>query len=248
MILADMTWKEVEALDRSTIVLIPTGSLEQHGAHLPLLTDSLLATAVTSAVEGKTAGKVLLTPCLWLGASGHHLNFAGTCSASMDGYISALTAVIESMMRHGFHRFLIINGHGGNNEPNGVALRTLKEKNNNLTLGHTGYYVFGESAIAESLEGPAKGIQHACEAETSLMLHLYPEKVRTDKLRNDGLATEPKTNTLVKMWDEVSEEGSLGFATFATAAKGKKIFDACVNGIVAEVNAIHGGVVYVGNF
>ena len=89
MILADMTWMEVDALDRNSIVLIPTGSLEQHGAHLPLLTDSLLATAVTTAVEEETKAMVLLTPCIWLGASGHHLNFAGTCSASMEGYISA---------------------------------------------------------------------------------------------------------------------------------------------------------------
>ena len=248
MILADMTWKEVDALARDTIVLIPTGSLEQHGAHLPLLTDSLIASAVTTAVEKQTVNEVVLTPCIWLGASGHHLNFAGTCSASMEGYVLAITAVVESMMRHGFHRFLIVNGHGGNNEPNGVALRSLKEKNNNLTVGHVGYYVFGEPEIRESMEGPAKGIQHACEAETSLMMHLYPEKVRTDKLRDDGLKSEPPTQSLVKMWDEISEEGVLGFATLGTAAKGKKIFDACVKGIVSEVQAIHGGVVYTGNF
>src|SRR5690349_20108870 len=112
MILADMTWKEVEALDRNTIVLIPTGSLEQHGAHLPLLTDSLLATGVCAAAEKRVGDKVVMTPCIWLGASGHHMSFAGTCTATMESYVSALTAVVESMMRHRFHRFLIINGHG----------------------------------------------------------------------------------------------------------------------------------------
>ncbi len=248
MILAELTWKEVDALSRDIIVMIPTGSLEQHGAHLPLLTDSLLATAVTSECEKGIPDKVLLTPCIWLGASGHHLNFAGTCSASMEGYIAAITAVVHSMTRHGFHRFLIVNGHGGNNEPNGVAFRALKEKNNDLTLGHVGYYQFGEDAIREVMEGPSKGIQHACEAETSLMMHLYPEKVRKDKCRDDGLKSEPPTLSLVKMWDEVSEEGSLGFSTLATAAKGKKIFDICVNGVIAEVQAIHAGVIYVGNF
>lgn len=248
MILAELTWKEVDALSRDTIVLIPTGSLEQHGAHLPLLTDTLLATATSSAVEQRTSDLVLLTPCVWLGASGHHLNFAGTCSASMEGYIAALTAIVESLTRHGFHRFLIINGHGGNNEPNGVAFRALKEKNNNLTLGHVGYYQFGEDAIRNAMDGLAKGIQHACEAETSLMMYLHPDKVRSDKLRDDGLISEPPTKSLVKMWDELSEEGVLGFATLATAEKGKKIFEACVDGLVAEVQAIHGGVVYVGNF
>lgn len=248
MILAEMTWKEVDALDRNTVVVIPTGSLEQHGAHLPLLTDSLLATAAANAVEGAISGKVLITPCLWLGASGHHLNFAGTCSASMEGYLAAVTSIIESLSRHRFHRFLIVNGHGGNNEPNGVALRTLKEKNPNLTLGHCGYYVFGEKVTAESLDGPTKGIQHACEAETSLMMHLHPNLVRSDKLRDDGLKSEPATVSLVKMWDEVSEEGSLGFATLATPQKGKKIFDACIDGLVREIEAIHQGVIYVGNF
>ena len=246
MILADMTWKEVEAVDRNTIVLIPTGSLEQHGPHLPLLTDTLLATAAANAVEAKVPEMVLVTPCIWLGASGHHMAFAGTCTATMDSYISALTAVIESMVKHRFHRFLIVNGHGGNNDPNGVALRSIKERNPKLTLGHRGYYSFGEKAISETLEGPDKGIQHACEAETSLMMYLHPDKVREDLRRNDGLKPNPPVQSLVKMWDEVSEEGSLGYAPLGTAAKGKKIFDACIEGLVAEVNAIHHGVIYVG--
>lgn len=248
MILADMTWKEVEALDRDVVVLIPTGSLEQHGAHLPLLTDSLLASAVSTEVERRVGDKALLTPCVWLGASGHHLNFAGTCSASMEGYIAALTSIIESLARHRFNRFLVVNGHGGNTSPNDVALRALKEKNPNLTLGHCGYDLYAQAAIAESMDGPEKGMQHACEAETSLMMYLYPDKVRTDLRRDDGLRSDPSTRSLVKMWDEVSEEGSFGFAAKANAEKGKVIFDASVAGVVAEVEAIHQGVVYVGIF
>lgn len=241
-----MTWQEVEALDRDIVVVIPTGSLEQHGPHLPLLTDTLLATAVTSAVEKALNKEVLLTPCVWLGASAHHLPFAGTCSASMTGYMEAVTRIIESLKRHRFHRFLIINGHGGNNEPNGVALRTLKEANPNLTLGHKGYDEFCDHDTALVLTGPAKSIQHACEAETSLMMHLYPDKVRTQKIRDDGLVSNPPTSSLVTMWDEISEEGVLGFATQATPDKGKVIFDAAVQGIIKEIQAIHGGIVYEG--
>lgn len=100
MILADLTWKEVDALSRDTIVVIPTGSLEQHAAFLPVFTDSLIATAVSQAVEARTTDKILLTPCLWLGASGHHINFVGTCSASMQGYIESLKAVIEIGRAH----------------------------------------------------------------------------------------------------------------------------------------------------
>jgi creatinine amidohydrolase len=248
MILAEMTWKEVEAADRDTIVVIPTGSIEQHGPFLPTATDTLIATAVTSAVEQQVKSKILVTPTIWLGASGHHLPFAGTLSASVSGYTEALVATIQSLAKHRFHRFLIINGHGGNNEPNGVTLRKLKEENPNLTLGHRGYYQFAEQVIAETLEGPIKGIQHACEAEVSLMLHLHPEKVRKDLIRDDGLRPLTPVQSLVKGWDEISEEGSFGFATLGNAEKGKRIFDACVEGIVKEVEAIHQGVVYRGIF
>lgn len=248
MILAEMTWKEVDALDRDVIVVIATGSIEQHGPFLPTATDTLIATAVTSAVENRVGEKVLVTPTIWLGASGHHLPFCGTLSASVTGYIEALTAVIQSLARYRFHRFLIINGHGGNNELNGVTLRKLKEEFPNLTLGHRGYYQFAEQVIADTLEGPIKSIQHACEAEVSLMLHLHPEKVRTDLIRDDGLRPVTPVQSLVKGWDEISEEGSFGFATLGSAAKGQRIFNACVEGIAIEVEAIHAGVVYRGIF
>jgi creatinine amidohydrolase len=169
-------------------------------------------------------------------------------SASVNGYLETVTQIIENLHRHRFHKFLIINGHGGNNDFNSVALRTLKEKYPNLTLGHSGYYQFAEEVISQTLEGSIKGIQHACEAEVSLMLHLHPEKVRVDKLRDDGLRSNPPTNTLVKGWDEISEEGSFGFATLGSAAKGKAIFDACIEGLAKEINAIHQGFYYKGIF
>ena len=135
-----MTWRDVEAVSRDLVVVIPTGSLEQHGPHLPLFTDSVLATAVGEAVEARISDKVLLTPTLWLGASGHHLAFPGTLSASFEGYEEAIVAVVESLMRHGFRKFFVLNAHGGNNEPNGVALRKLKAAHPEATFAHTGYY------------------------------------------------------------------------------------------------------------
>ena len=102
MILSQMTWQEVEAIDREIVVVIPTGSLEQHGPHLPLFTDSLIATAVAEGVEKNLSGQVLLTPTLWLGASGHHLKFAGSLSADFDTYMGAIESVVESLIPHGF--------------------------------------------------------------------------------------------------------------------------------------------------
>lgn len=239
MKLADMTWQEVGALDRETVVVIPTGSNEQHGPHLPVFTDSILATAVSEAVEAKIGNKVLVTPTLWLGASSHHLAFPGSLSNSMSGYNEALKAVVESLHRHGFWKFYIINGHGGNTSLNDVALRELKELHPNLLLGHSGYFTYCADLCAELLEGPAKMIQHSCEAEVSLMMHVRPDLVRKDKLRDDGLSMP--VPGMVHFFDEVTEEGSRGYATLATAEKGRKLFDRAVDGLVDAVSLLHTG-------
>ncbi|MGV3614892.1 MAG: creatininase family protein [Fimbriimonas sp.] len=246
MKLAELTWTEVEAIDREVVVVVPTGSLEQHGAHLPLFTDSLLATAVAEAAEKTLAAQVLLTPTLWLGASGHHLRFPGTLSASYETYEGAIQDVVESLLPHGFRKFMVLNGHGGNTSPNDVAMRRLKARHPEATVGHVGYFAFCEARIAETLEGPAKNMRHACEAETSLMMHLHPHLVRADRRRDDGLASEPAVKSPVHHFDEITEAGSLGYATLATAEKGRAIFEAAVEGVVAELRTLADGYVLKG--
>lgn len=244
MKLAEMTWQEVDGLRRQTVVLIPTGSLEQHGPHLPLFTDTILATAVAEAVEAKLKEKVLLTPTLWLGASAHHLRFPGTLSASFDAYIRGLADVAESLIPHGFERFFVVNGHGGNSEPNGIAMRQLKAKYPSLLFGHSGYYTFAEELAAGLLEGPAKKIQHACEAETSLMMHVRPNLVREGKIRDDGLKSDPEVQGMMSHFDEVTEQGSLGYASFSSKEKGRLIFEAAVAGVASNLEAIYDGYVF----
>lgn len=239
MKLATLTWPEVQALSRDIVVVIPTGSLEQHGPHLPLFTDTLLATAVSVAVESRLADQVLLTPALWLGASSHHLGFAGSLSNSFEGYEQALIQVVKSLHRHGFWKFYVLNGHGGNTSSNDVALRKLKEEFPSLLVGASGYFQFVQELTAATLEGPIKGIRHACEAEVSLMLHLHPELVRTDRLRNDGMVGN--VPGMIHFFDEMTAEGSWGYATLATADKGKVLFEGAVDGIVEALKQLASG-------
>lgn len=246
MILSRMTWQEVEALSREIVVLTPTGSLEQHGPHLPLFTDSMIATAVAEAVEKGLPTKVLLTPTLWMGASGHHLAFPGTISASFETYEGAMISLVESLMPHGFRKFYFLNGHGGNTEPNGVALRKLKARYGNALFAHLGYFALITDEIAAVLDGPAKDMRHACEAEASLIMHLHPDLVRKDKLRDDGLRTEPPVKGAVLHFDEFTEQGSLGYATLATPEKGKKIFEAAARASIQEIERFADGFVLVG--
>lgn len=246
MKLAELTWPDVESLSREIVVLIPTGSLEQHGPHLPLFTDSILVTEVATAVEKVLPAQVLLTPTLWLGASGHHLKFPGSLSASFETYEGAILSVVESLEPHGFRKFYVVNGHGGNTSPNDVAMRKLKQRFPTLTLGHSGYFGFCEEATADVMEGTFKGMRHACEAEASLMMHLRPELVRTERLRDDGLLTEPPVRGVVHHFDEMTEQGSFGYATLATAEKGRQIFDAAVQGLAKELETVATGYVLRG--
>lgn len=243
MILAKMTWQEVSELDRDIVVLIPTGSLEQHGPHLPLFTDTHLATAVAAGVEDRLPSKVLLTPPLWLGASAHHLAFPGTLSASFEAYEAAIHSIVESLEPHGFRKFYLLNGHGGNNEPNGVAMRKLKARFPNLLLGHQGYFQLCAANVATVMEGPFKEMRHSCEAEVSLMMHLHPELVRKERLRDDGLYTDPPVKGAVLHFDEITEQGSLGYATLATAEKGKTIYEFAVDAAATEIERFGGGFV-----
>ncbi len=242
MKLAEMTWQDVRDASRQAVVLIPTGSNEQHGPHLPLWTDSFLATAAAEAIEREIPEKVILTSTLWLGASGHHLKFPGTLSASFDAYGGAIHSIVESLVPHGFTKFFILNGHGGNTEPNGIALRELKARYPGLTFAHSGYFSFIPSEVLASvMEGPAKEIRHACEAEASLMLHLHPDLVRKGKLRDDGLKAVSPLKSPIHHFDEITEEGSLGYATLATSEKGKALFEAAVEGATREIQTIADG-------
>lgn len=244
MVLAHATWEEVRDFDREAVVLVPTGSLEQHGPHLPLITDTAIVTAVAEAVEARLPQKVVLVPTLWLGASGHHMAFAGTMDAGFEAYIASLHAVMESAASHGFHRIFVLNGHGGNTDANGIACRRHKAAHPGATVGQAGYFQWIGAGLLESvLDGPVKAIQHACEAETSLMLHLHPRLVRMDRARDDGLKTQPPVPGLVWHFDECTEEGPIGYATRADAAKGKALFEAAVEGVAGSMEALFDGVV-----
>ena len=248
MKLFEMTWQEVGEIDREIVVLIPTGSLEQHGPHLPLYTDSLLVTAAAEAIEKNIPDKVLLTPTVWLGCSGHHLPFSGSLSASFEGYEDTLIQIVDSLIPHGFCKFFFINGHGGNSEPNGIACRKLKAAYPDLTFGHSGYFAYiPDDFIAELMEGKAKKIQHSCEAEVSLMMHLHDHLVRRDKIRDDGLRPEPPIRGLTLFFDEVTEQGSLGYASLASAEKGRLMFEKAVENATQEIGDLADGFVLKGD-
>lgn len=231
MILAELTWPEVETLNRDIIVVCPIAALEQHSRHLPFFTDSILCESVVTQIEKALPQDVLLMPVQWLGASAHHLGMAGTLSAGTHTYIDMLCEPLRCLLQHGFRRVLIVNGHGGNIDSFHLALRQLAIEFPNALLTGASYWEFGLNEIAEILEGKRKAVGHACEFETSMMLFLRPELVRKNEIADDEL--NPSLSELSSVYIPLdmkrqTRQGGTGQPTLATAEKGERLLNAVV--------------------
>jgi len=128
MELANLTWPDVDALDRHTPVVIPVAALEQHGRHMPVFTDSMLMGEVARRAHEQLADQILLLPVMWLGNSHHHMDFPGTVSAEPRVWLDLLSGLVDNFVTHGFRRIVVVNGHGGNDVPGRQAAFELRQK------------------------------------------------------------------------------------------------------------------------
>lgn len=243
MLLKNLTWPEVKALDLSKLaVIMPTGSFEQHGPHLPFTTDSDIVSAIAEGIERRLPDRVVLTPTLWPGLSTHHLQFPGTLDVPQSIYIELVTALGKSLSSMGARRVFILNGHGGNDTPIRAALRELKTAVPQTQFVYASYWSLAQKTLSEVRESELGGLGHACEMETSVMLHLCPDRVKLDRAVRDG----PKFTDVfrradmqhsrpayfVKEFHEVTKSGVMGHPDLATAEKGQRFLD----GFISEVS------------
>jgi len=242
MKLTDLTWPDVAKLKRDVVVVYPIGALEQHSRHLPFFTDSILVGAVADRVEAALPDEVLLLPVQWLGASTHHLGMAGTLSAENETHIKLVAEPMRCLLRHGFKRQFVLSGHGGNKDGFHLALRQLALEFPDAKLFGANYWDVANEEIAKIAEGPLKGIGHACEVETSLMLAVRPDLVRRAEVHNDLRATHENRVLrgvyIVPDMKAQTEHGGVGYAELATAEKGRRLLDAIVARLVAVLRAI----------
>ena len=187
MFLANMTSPDVDALSRDLLVIIPVASLEQHSLHLPVFTDTMILQEVVNRIEKRLSEDVLILPVMWLGYSQHHMKYPGTVSASSETHLAIMNDVLVCMIEHGFTQFLLINSHGGN-EPNISVLRQrVMEGYEDVNLYTTTPYAGpANKKINEVLTLGATGSGHAGECETSMIMAIDPELVKTDALHRDG--------------------------------------------------------------
>ena len=235
-----MTGPELKALaGRDALVVLPIGSLEQHGPHLPVWTDSACAHefALRAAAAVAEELPVAVLPPLWLGLSEHHLPFGGTVTLDHATFQAVLRCIVRSIVADGFRRLLIVNGHGGNIDPLAVAGRELAVEFG-IPIVTTTWPQAASAAIAGILT-TQPGIQHACEGETALWLALDATQVRTDQI--EAALSNPPPNPpagfhrFYSFEERAPRTGVRGDPRAATAEKGEAIFAVVTQAIAAAM-------------
>ena len=209
--------------------MLPVGAFEQHGPHLPVSTDVDIATAVCREASARTG--VPLLPTLWAGSSQAHTTaWPGTLSLPPRLLIDVVVELAHWVRSSGFTRLLIVNAHVGNAAPLGVAVDEIRARRE-LRAGLVSWYELTPQIAAEITSDADDWHAHA--AETSLMLHLRPELVDRDAIRDD----EDRTGDLVLSYTvaETSREGLTGAPSRGSAEKGAALFEAVVEALAERL-------------
>ena len=250
---ADLTWPEVnDAVAKKKVILLPVGTTEQHGPHLPLDTDNVLASNVCLEAGRRQPDEILVAPTVPYGYNIHQMDFPGTIHVAYDHFVEYCTDVCKSFAYHGFKRIVIVSGHGSNTPLlEYVARRTILQTDavvasfmwwNMLQVDPDFVSSFRESSFPG-------GCGHAGEVETSVYLHLDGAKVQMDKAQDhtvwynadgaqgfqwgDAFGAGPVT--IVDWSSRELPTGVAGHPTVATAKKGQKIFEEAVTRLIQFV-------------
>jgi creatinine amidohydrolase len=238
-----------DAMREKAVVIVPVGSTEQHGPHLPVDTDIHqafeIAVRAAQAVEGF---RVVVAPPIWSGFSPHHMGFVGAISLRMQTFANLITDVCASIYAHGFRKIVLLNGHGGNM---GVLTSTAMElSRRDISVAVITYWRLIDHALKEVGESPLGGMAHAGEAETSLQLYLRPELVETSftpaeyrkPIANLGVPDMRSPSKVFFGMDDFRRDtmhGVAGDPNFANAEKGQKFLEAAVEQVVTFLREFH---------
>jgi creatinine amidohydrolase len=246
----DMSWPEVkDVVSKKKVALIPVGSTEQHGPHLPTKTDAFLATRICEQVAKEKPGLSFVMPVVSYGYNEHHMDFPATIHINHETMIRFVIDIGKSLAHHGVEKIVIVNGHGSNMAPMEIAARRITLESTRSLCASLDYLAIAPQ-VFDSLDGEDA---HAGEIETSLMLYLDPENVDMSKAVRDwafekskfiNYGVEPGGKSFgnaggkvqfMDWWSRMSATGTMGDPTKSTKEKGEKIFHLCTGALLEFV-------------
>lgn len=233
-----MKWQELKTTDflaipRDTPVVLPVAAIEQHGPHLPVATDRLIAEHFADALNSQLGDGVLILPTVAVGCSEHHMDFPGSLTLTHDTFSQVVQENLESACLHGFRNFLVLNAHGGNQGIGQVIVEKFGAARPQSQIALATWWRIASDELAFLNETGLGGVGHACEFETSLMLLIAPLFV-------DMAAAPSRSNNTTYPWAEgdllrgpqvslyrtmkaMTPTGAYGDPRSATLEKGRQI-------------------------
>lgn len=212
-------------------VILPLGSLESHGGHLPFGTDAMTAHLLALDVAARLPSTAVLPP-LNYGVSEHYRDFPFTVTVRFETQIAFLRDIVESIHREGVRKLFVLNGHDGNIAPIEVACRSAKVAHPELKIvtSEAWWMTVGQLLPPDFFE-VWNGLGHGGEGETSICLELFPELVDMSKARGMVPAL-PKHVDVKWKFDELTTTGTTGDPTKGTREKGRRMREALVEALV----------------
>ena len=234
------------------VIILPIGQTEQHGFHLPLSTDTIIIDAIAQKVSAAVPDQAFTLPVMPYGVSTHRQAFAGTLNCGGCAFEDFWLAVIDSLAQRGFDRFYFMSGHGGNSSFLVNVVKYAGEQHRRIFCATAWLYLSGQDGVA-ALEkyrrSPIGGMGHACELETSFILHLHPELVHMERAvdETDFVSTPNYYMDWVEggslianpSWDDDTRTGAYGAGSLATAEHGKLWLEAAVEEKINHIAEIH---------
>lgn len=244
----ELTWPEInEAVDAEKTLLLPIGSTEQHGHHLPLDVDNFLARGVCLTAARRAPRELLVMPTIPYGYNEHALDFPGTIHVTYEHFIAYCLDVCKSVAHAGFRRVVLVDGHGSNEHLCEFIARraTLETEAMVASVMWTNLAVEAFERVRQS---PTGGAAHACELETSAYLYLDPSKVHMDRAQDHYGGAAGKEGSrflyvdltrgwgpvkLVRWTSTATPNGVSGAPTLATPHKGQAVVEAAADNLLA---------------
>jgi creatinine amidohydrolase len=238
--------------EKGKVILAPIGHTEQHALHLPLCVDTVSIEAVAQGTADAAPEQAYCLPVMPYGVSTHRSSFAATMNTGGRAFEDFWLEVINTLVTRGFDRFYLMSGHGGNSSFLVNIVKYAGERHRRIFCATAFLYLSGPSGVAaleKYRESKIGGMGHACELETSFMLHLRPDLVHMERVVDDVdfIATPSYSMDWVEggalvanpPWDDDSVFGAYGAGSYGTAEKGKLWLEAAIAEKVGHVAEIH---------
>jgi creatinine amidohydrolase len=226
-----------EAVEKNLVAVIPIGSIEIHGPHMPIGTDSITIREVTRMAAEKEPAVVL--PTLYYAYVPENRHFPGTVSLSARTILTMIDEICDEVSRNGFKKILMVNGHGGNSNLLRVFLReSLHRKRDYVIYALIEPWLSLEDIAEKICESKITG--HACERETSMGLYLFENLIKMENVKQEaeiGGTGLPGVETPVD-WQAFATQLYLGDPRLATREKGKILVDSLVDFIADAIRRV----------